>query len=129
MTSQRRLGHAIGELDLDGRYGMGVTRITRADIEMTGLLAGSTTNPPALAFATNVTGSDSPTLAYATVYPLTMLLRILGVQVLALTLAQDRFEVASETLRTSGPGRRATVYPLRRSRARAQATQTLFPAE
>ena len=52
------------------------------------MLAGSTTNPPALAFATNVTGSDSPTLADATVYPLTMLLRILGVQVLALTLAQ-----------------------------------------
>jgi hypothetical protein len=37
-----------------------------------------------------------------------MLLRILGVQVLALTLAQDRFEVASEILRTSGPGGQAT---------------------
>jgi putative transport protein len=57
-------------------------------IDLAGLLAGSTTNPPAPAFATNVTGSDSPTLPYATVYPLTMLLRILGVQVLALTLAQ-----------------------------------------
>jgi putative transport protein len=48
---------------------MAVMRITRADIDLAGLLAGSTTNPPALAFATNVTGSDSPTLAYATVYP------------------------------------------------------------
>jgi putative transport protein len=28
-------------------------------IDLAGLLAGSTTNPPALAFATNVTGSDS----------------------------------------------------------------------
>jgi putative transport protein len=55
---------------------------------LTGLLAGSVTDPPALAFATNITGSDSPTLAYATVYPLTMLLRILGAQVLALTLVQ-----------------------------------------
>jgi putative transport protein len=57
-------------------------------IDLTGLLAGSTTNPPALAFATNVTGSDSPTLAYASVYPLTMLLRILLAQVLALTLVR-----------------------------------------
>jgi putative transport protein len=55
-------------------------------IDLTGLLAGSTTNPPALAFATSMAGSDSPTLAYATVYPLTMLLRILCAQVLALTL-------------------------------------------
>ena len=52
---------------------------------LTGLLAGSVTDPPALAFATNVTGSDSPTLAYAIVYPLTMLLRILGAQMLAIT--------------------------------------------
>jgi putative transport protein len=51
-----------------------------------GLLAGSVTDPPALAFATNIVRSDAPTVAYATVYPLTMLLRILCAQVLALTL-------------------------------------------
>ena len=55
-------------------------------IDLSGLLAGSTTNPPALAFATNMAVSDAPTLAYATVYPLTMLLRILCAQVLALVL-------------------------------------------
>lgn len=55
-------------------------------MDLTGLLAGSMTNPPALAFATNIAGSDAPTLAYATVYPLTMLLRILCAQVLTLTL-------------------------------------------
>jgi putative transport protein len=50
------------------------------------LLAGSTTNPPALSFAANIVGSEAPAVAYATVYPLTMLLRILCAQVLALTL-------------------------------------------
>ncbi|SPE23918.1 conserved membrane hypothetical protein [Candidatus Sulfopaludibacter sp. SbA3] len=57
-------------------------------IELSGLLAGSTTNPPALAFATSIGGSDAPAVAYATVYPLTMLLRVLCAQVLALTLVQ-----------------------------------------
>jgi putative transport protein len=52
-----------------------------------GLLAGATTNPPALAFVTNLCRSESPTLAYATVYPLTTLLRILVAQVLALVLS------------------------------------------
>jgi putative transport protein len=55
---------------------------------LTGLIAGSVTDPPALAFATNVTKSDAPTVAYATVYPLTTLLRILCAQVLALVLFQ-----------------------------------------
>jgi len=53
---------------------------------LSGLLAGSVTDPPALAFATNIVRSDAPTVAYATVYPLTMLLRILCAQVLALIL-------------------------------------------
>ena len=57
-------------------------------VVLTGLLAGSVTDPTALAFATNITKSDAPTVAYATVYPLTMLLRILGAQMLALTLVQ-----------------------------------------
>ncbi len=51
-----------------------------------GLLAGSLTDPPALAFATGMNRSDAPTFAYATVYPLTMLLRILVAQVLTLQL-------------------------------------------
>jgi putative transport protein len=55
-------------------------------MDLSGLLAGSMTNPPALAFASNLTGSDAPTVAYATVYPLTTLLRILSAQVLALVL-------------------------------------------
>ncbi len=53
---------------------------------ISGLLAGSMTDPPALAFANAVTGSDAPSVAYATVYPFTMLLRIVLVQVLVLLL-------------------------------------------
>lgn len=49
-----------------------------------GLLAGSMTDPPALAFATGINKSDAPTYAYATVYPLTMILRIVVAQVLTL---------------------------------------------
>jgi putative transport protein len=49
-----------------------------------GLLSGSMTDPPALAFATTVTGSDAPTVAYATVYPLTMILRVLAAQLMVL---------------------------------------------
>lgn len=55
-------------------------------VTLTGLLSGGTTNPPALNFATNLCNSEAPTLAYATVYPLTTLLRILVAQVLTLLL-------------------------------------------
>ncbi len=51
---------------------------------ISGLLAGSMTDPPALAFANATSGSDAPSVAYATVYPLTMLLRIMSVQILVL---------------------------------------------
>ncbi len=47
-----------------------------------GILAGSHTDPPALSFATEMNRSEAPTIAYATVYPLTMLLRLLVAQVL-----------------------------------------------
>lgn len=53
-----------------------------------GLLAGALTDPPALAFATGMNNSDAPTYAYATVYPLTMLLRIVAAQVITLLLCR-----------------------------------------
>jgi putative transport protein len=55
---------------------------------ISGLLAGSMTDPPALAFANAISSSDAPSVAYATVYPLTMLLRIVVVQVLLLLLCR-----------------------------------------
>ncbi len=51
---------------------------------LSGLLSGSMTDPPALAFATGMAGSDSPAVSYATVYPLTMILRIVIAQLIAL---------------------------------------------
>lgn len=49
-----------------------------------GLLSGSMTDPPALAFANSVATNDAPSVAYATVYPLTMFLRILTAQILVI---------------------------------------------
>ncbi|MDD2490578.1 MAG: putative transporter [Bacteroidales bacterium] len=47
-----------------------------------GLIAGSTTDPPALAFSGKTSGNDIPAVTYATVYPLTMFLRVLFAQLL-----------------------------------------------
>lgn len=47
-----------------------------------GLLAGSTTDPPALAYSGAAAGNDIPAVSYATVYPLTMFLRVLSAQLL-----------------------------------------------
>jgi len=55
-------------------------------MDLSGLISGSMTDPPALAFASNIAGSDAPTVGYATVYPLTTLMRILSAQVLAIVL-------------------------------------------
>lgn len=49
-----------------------------------GLLAGSTTDPPALAYSNTTAGNDIPAVSYATVYPLTMFLRVLSAQLLIL---------------------------------------------
>ena len=51
-----------------------------------GMIAGSTTDPPALAFANQTAGNDAPAVAYSTVYPLTMFLRILTAQLIILLL-------------------------------------------
>lgn len=47
-----------------------------------GMLAGSMTDAAALTFAQNVTGSEKPTLAYASVYPMAMILRVIIIQVM-----------------------------------------------
>ena len=49
-----------------------------------GLVAGASTNPPALAFANAQTQHDAPAVAYSTVYPLSMFLRILTAQLMIL---------------------------------------------
>jgi putative transport protein len=56
-------------------------------VSLCGLLAGSQTDPPALAFAHGMCGSEAPSIAYASVYPLTMVLRIAAAQLLVLFFA------------------------------------------
>lgn len=52
-----------------------------------GLIAGSTTDPPALAYSNQVSGNDAPAVGYSTVYPLVMFLRILTAQLFILFMA------------------------------------------
>ncbi len=52
--------------------------------QICGLITGSSTNPPVLAFAQGAYGSDYTSVNYATVYPLAMFLRVLTAQLLIL---------------------------------------------
>ena len=54
---------------------------------LVGLIAGSTTDPPALAYSNATAGNDAPSVGYATVYPLTMFLRVLTAQLMILFFA------------------------------------------
>ena len=55
-------------------------------LSIMGLFSGSYTDPPALAYANNSTANDAPAVAYSTVYPLTMFLRVVAAQALVLAL-------------------------------------------
>ncbi len=52
--------------------------------QICGLISGTCTNPPVLAFAQGMYGSDYTSVNYATVYPLSMFLRVLVAQLLIL---------------------------------------------
>lgn len=54
---------------------------------LSGLMAGSYTDPPALAYSNKVANNDAPAVAYSTVYPLSMFLRVLTAQILVLAFA------------------------------------------
>ena len=49
-----------------------------------GLIAGGMTDPPALAYANATAGNDMPAVAYSTVYPVVMFLRVLTAQIFIL---------------------------------------------
>ena len=66
---------------LIGRYGCKLNYYT-----LIGILSGSNTNPPALAYSNDQTSCDAPAVGYATVYPLAMFLRVLSAQLLILAL-------------------------------------------
>ena len=65
-----------------GRYFYKINYFT-----LMGLIAGSTTDPPALAYSNATAVNDAPSVGYATVYPLTMFLRVLTAQLLILFFA------------------------------------------
>ncbi len=56
-------------------------------VTICGVMAGSMTDPPALAFANSLSKSDASSTAYATVYPLTMIARIIAAQAIVLLFA------------------------------------------
>ena len=51
-----------------------------------GIMAGATTDPPALAYSTQAANNDIPSIGYSTVYPLSMFLRIVTAQIIILML-------------------------------------------
>ena len=67
---------------LIGRYAWKLNYYT-----LIGVLSGTNTNPPALAYSSELTSCDAPAVGYATVYPLAMFLRVLTAQLLRLALA------------------------------------------
>ncbi len=65
-----------------------VARLMKFDFfSICGLIAGSHTNIPPLAYANSLTETDEPAVAYSTVYPLATFLRILSAQILILAMA------------------------------------------
>lgn len=62
-----------------GRFVMHIDYFT-----LIGMVAGATTDPPALAYANSLGENSQSSVAYATVYPLTMFLRILTAQILVI---------------------------------------------
>ena len=53
-------------------------------LSIIGMMSGSYTDPPALAYANKVANNDTPAVAYSTVYPLSMFMRVIVAQVLIL---------------------------------------------
>ena len=49
-----------------------------------GLISGAMTDPPALAYSNEICGNNQASVAYSTVYPLTMFLRVVTAQILVL---------------------------------------------
>lgn len=56
----------------------------RSYFTIAGMISGATTDPPALAYSNSICGNDQASVAYSTVYPLSMFLRVLIAQILVL---------------------------------------------
>ena len=68
-----------------GLFGRGYYKLNY--YTLSGLMAGSYTDPPALAYSNKVANNDAPAVAFSTVYPLSMFLRVLTAQILVLAFA------------------------------------------
>lgn len=53
-------------------------------LSIIGMMSGNYTDPPALAYANKVANNDAPAVAYSTVYPLTMFMRVIVAQLVVL---------------------------------------------
>lgn len=53
-------------------------------LSIMGMMSGSYTDPPALAYGNKVANNDAPAVAYSTVYPLTMFARVIVAQIIVL---------------------------------------------
>lgn len=56
-------------------------------LSIMGLMSGSYTDPPALAYSNKIANNDAPAIAYSTVYPLTMFMRVITAQLVVLIFA------------------------------------------
>lgn len=56
----------------------------RSYFTIAGLISGATTDPPALAYSNSICGNDQASVAYSTVYPMSMFLRVLTAQIFVL---------------------------------------------
>jgi putative transport protein len=56
-------------------------------LSILGIMSGSYTDPPALAYSNKMANNDAPAVAYSTVYPLTMFLRVVTAQLIVLLFA------------------------------------------
>lgn len=75
------LGCLLGSLPL---WLPGMSRPLK--LGLAGVLSGAMTSPPALAYVNDQTASDAPAEGYASVYPLTMFVRVLTAQALVFAL-------------------------------------------
>lgn len=58
--------------------------LKRSYFMIAGMIAGATTDPPALAYSNSICGNDQASVGYSTVYPLSMFLRVLTAQIMVL---------------------------------------------
>lgn len=56
-------------------------------LSIIGLMSGSYTDPPALAYSNKIANNDAPAVAYSTVYPLSMFMRVITAQLIILIFA------------------------------------------